>query len=89
MLMDNWQPLLLGSGADSLCILLCHAVQWVTHAFCHANWQHLSMNLFNLCVFGKVCEAVLGGTWGFGSQQLHRACQRPKRQLSLPWQGLA
>lgn len=26
--------------------------QWVTHAFCHANFNHLSMNLFNLCVFG-------------------------------------
>jgi membrane associated rhomboid family serine protease len=26
--------------------------QWITHAFCHANFQHLSMNLFNLCVFG-------------------------------------
>jgi hypothetical protein len=37
------------------CAVLCCAVQWVTHAFCHANWQHLSMNLFNLCVFGKVC----------------------------------
>jgi hypothetical protein len=36
------------------CAVLCHAVQWVTHAFCHANWGHLSMNLFNLCVFGKV-----------------------------------
>jgi hypothetical protein len=44
------------------CCCFVHAapvscVQWVTHAFCHANWQHLSMNLFNLCVFGKVCRA--------------------------------
>eukprot|EP00878_Enallax_costatus_P025105 GHUV01026826.1.p1 GENE.GHUV01026826.1~~GHUV01026826.1.p1 ORF type:complete len:177 (+),score=51.92 GHUV01026826.1:225-755(+) len=34
--------------------------QWITHAFCHANWQHLSMNLFNLCVFGKMVEETEG-----------------------------
>lgn len=39
--------------------------QWVTHAFCHANWGHLSMNLFNLCVFGKLVEETEGasGVW--------------------------
>jgi membrane associated rhomboid family serine protease len=41
---------------SSCCVMLCRAVQWVTHAFCHANWGHLSMNLFNLCVFGKVSQ---------------------------------
>lgn len=34
--------------------------QWITHAFCHANWEHLSMNLFNLCVFGKLVEETEG-----------------------------
>eukprot|EP00775_Hariotina_reticulata_P012482 gene12482-12616_t len=34
--------------------------QWITHAFCHANWSHLSMNLFNLCVFGKMVEETEG-----------------------------
>eukprot|EP00879_Flechtneria_rotunda_P019168 GHRR01020124.1.p1 GENE.GHRR01020124.1~~GHRR01020124.1.p1 ORF type:complete len:263 (+),score=65.81 GHRR01020124.1:149-937(+) len=37
--------------------------QWITHAFCHANWSHLSMNLFNLCVFGKMVEET-EGTFG-------------------------
>lgn len=35
------------------------ALQWVTHAFCHANWTHLSMNAFNLVVFGKVRQQRL------------------------------
>jgi len=39
--------------------------QWVTHAFCHANWSHLSMNLFNLCVFGKLVEETEGGSGGW------------------------
>ncbi|KAF6257841.1 rhomboid-like protease [Scenedesmus sp. NREL 46B-D3] len=34
--------------------------QWITHAFCHANFSHLSMNLFNLCVFGKMVEETEG-----------------------------
>ena len=29
----------------------------------HANWQHLSANLFNLCVFGKLVEET-EGAWG-------------------------
>ncbi|KAG2488436.1 hypothetical protein HYH03_012943 [Edaphochlamys debaryana] len=34
--------------------------QFVTHAFCHGSWQHLSGNLFNLCVFGKMVEESEG-----------------------------
>jgi membrane associated rhomboid family serine protease len=32
----------------------------LTHAFCHANWQHLSANLFPLLVFGKLIEETEG-----------------------------
>lgn len=45
--------------------------QWVTHAFCHANWNHLSMNLFNLCVFGKLVEETEGS---FGVVFTYVAC---------------
>jgi hypothetical protein len=55
-------------------LLFCQAVQenlldhasgpalsfWCLQAFCHANWSHLSMNLFNLCVFGKMVEETEG-----------------------------
>ncbi|PNW71689.1 hypothetical protein CHLRE_16g664801v5 [Chlamydomonas reinhardtii] len=34
--------------------------QWGTHLFCHANFAHLSGNLFNLCVFGKMVEETEG-----------------------------
>ncbi|PSR91245.1 Rhomboid-like protein [Actinidia chinensis var. chinensis] len=30
--------------------------QFVTSTFCHANWQHLSSNLFFLYIFGKLVE---------------------------------
>jgi hypothetical protein len=75
--------------------VLFHAVQWVTHAFCHANWGHLSMNLFNLCVFGKVgpnksaeltCPAHRGACIGVqsGSEactQQSTCAQRGQHQL--------
>lgn len=32
----------------------------LTHAFAHANWQHLSANLFPLLVFGKLIEETEG-----------------------------
>ena len=32
--------------------------QFLTHAFCHGSYEHLSGNLFNLVVFGKL---VRGG----------------------------
>lgn len=32
----------------------------VTHAFAHANWQHLSANLFPLLIFGKLIEETEG-----------------------------
>jgi membrane associated rhomboid family serine protease len=32
----------------------------VTHAFAHANWQHLSANLFPLLIFGKLVEETEG-----------------------------
>ena len=35
--------------------------QFVTSAFCHANAQHLSSNMFPLLVFGKSVEEELGG----------------------------
>ncbi|GLC45299.1 hypothetical protein PLESTM_001717500 [Pleodorina starrii] len=34
--------------------------QFVTHMFCHGNFAHLSGNLFNLCVFGKMVEETEG-----------------------------
>lgn len=34
--------------------------QFVTHLFCHGSWAHLSGNLFNLCVFGKMVEETEG-----------------------------
>ncbi|EFJ44375.1 hypothetical protein VOLCADRAFT_106417 [Volvox carteri f. nagariensis] len=34
--------------------------QFLTHMFCHGNWAHLSGNLFNLCVFGKMVEETEG-----------------------------
>lgn len=32
----------------------------MTHLFCHGSWAHLSGNLFNLCVFGKMVEETEG-----------------------------
>lgn len=39
--------------------------QFVTSAFCHASWEHLSSNLFLLYVFGKLVEEQEGaiGVW--------------------------
>ncbi|GLI71632.1 hypothetical protein VaNZ11_016905 [Volvox africanus] len=34
--------------------------QFITHMFCHGNLAHLSGNLFNLCVFGKMVEETEG-----------------------------
>ncbi|GFR46011.1 hypothetical protein Agub_g7489 [Astrephomene gubernaculifera] len=34
--------------------------QFLSHLFCHADWSHLSGNLFNLCVFGKMVEETEG-----------------------------
>jgi membrane associated rhomboid family serine protease len=30
--------------------------QFVTNTFCHANWSHLSGNIFFLYIFGKLVE---------------------------------
>ncbi|CAM8892328.1 unnamed protein product [Rhodiola kirilowii] len=39
--------------------------QFVTSTFCHANWAHLSSNLFFLYIFGKLVEEEEGnfGLW--------------------------
>lgn len=37
--------------------------QWVTHLFCHGSIEHLSSNLFQLCVFGRFVEDT-EGPWG-------------------------
>eukprot|EP01025_Chloroclados_australasicus_P038956 TRINITY_DN4019_c1_g1_i1.p1 TRINITY_DN4019_c1_g1~~TRINITY_DN4019_c1_g1_i1.p1 ORF type:complete len:203 (-),score=12.38 TRINITY_DN4019_c1_g1_i1:343-951(-) len=37
--------------------------QFITCGFCHANFQHLSSNLFMLYVFGKIVEQE-EGFWG-------------------------
>lgn len=39
--------------------------QFVTSTFCHANWNHLSSNLFFLYIFGKLVEEEEGsfGLW--------------------------
>ena len=39
--------------------------QWITSIFCHANWAHLSGNIFFLYVFGKIVEEEEGffGVW--------------------------
>ncbi|KAL8138594.1 hypothetical protein V2J09_004595 [Rumex salicifolius] len=34
--------------------------QFITAAFCHANWNHLSSNLFFLYIFGKLVEEEEG-----------------------------
>ncbi|KAL9331123.1 hypothetical protein ACSQ67_000733 [Phaseolus vulgaris] len=34
--------------------------QFVTATFCHANWKHLSSNLFFLYIFGKLVEEEEG-----------------------------
>ncbi|KAI8469908.1 MAG: hypothetical protein J3K34DRAFT_459159 [Monoraphidium minutum] len=54
--------------------------QWVTHAFCHASWGHLSMNLFNLCVFGKLVEETEGA---FGLVFTYIACALGAAGLSV------
>lgn len=38
-----------------------HWWQFLTHMFCHGNFQHLSSNLFHLCVFGRFVEETEGG----------------------------
>ncbi|KAK1312518.1 hypothetical protein QJS10_CPA07g00734 [Acorus calamus] len=39
--------------------------EFITSAFCHANWNHLSSNLFFLYIFGKLVEEEEGnfGLW--------------------------
>lgn len=39
--------------------------QFVTATFCHANWNHLSANLFFVYIFGKLVEELEGsfGVW--------------------------
>ncbi|KAE8732626.1 nudix hydrolase 19 [Hibiscus syriacus] len=39
--------------------------QFITSTFCHANWKHLSSNLFFLYIFGKLVEEEEGnfGLW--------------------------
>ena len=39
--------------------------QFVTSIFCHANWAHLSGNIFFLYIFGKIVEEEEGafGVW--------------------------
>jgi len=39
--------------------------QFITATFCHANWEHLSSNLFFLYIFGKLVEEEEGnfGLW--------------------------
>ncbi|KAK8496146.1 hypothetical protein V6N13_098132 [Hibiscus sabdariffa] len=39
--------------------------QFITATFCHANWKHLSSNLFFLYIFGKLVEEEEGnfGLW--------------------------
>ena len=37
--------------------------QFVTHMFCHGSLEHLSSNLFQLCVFGRFVEDT-EGPWG-------------------------
>nr|KJB54852.1 hypothetical protein B456_009G051800 [Gossypium raimondii] len=34
--------------------------QFITSTFCHANWKHLSSNLFFLYIFGKLVEEEEG-----------------------------
>lgn len=37
-----------------------HWWQFLTAAFCHASWDHLSSNLFMLYTFGKIVEEEEG-----------------------------
>lgn len=39
--------------------------QFITAAFCHANWEHLTGNAFSLLIFGKIVEEEEGvlGVW--------------------------
>jgi hypothetical protein len=77
-----------------------HWWQFITHSFCHGSWNHLSMNLFNLCVFGKLvsstcCAAAAPGTTPHRRHMHGRACQQgsgcaacsgPVRQIEpLAW----
>lgn len=65
-LADHW----MGWGSMKV-LYLNHAYpkwfQFVTCAFCHNSWQHLSGNAFFLYVFGRVVEEEEGpwGLWGF------------------------
>jgi membrane associated rhomboid family serine protease len=34
--------------------------QFISHQFCHGNLQHISSNLFQLCVFGRFVEETEG-----------------------------
>ena len=36
--------------------------QYVTSAFCHASWEHLSSNAFMLLIFGRIVEEEVGTT---------------------------
>ena len=38
-----------------------HWWQFLTNSFCHANWAHLSSNMFGLYVFGRSVEEDEGG----------------------------
>eukprot|EP00195_Chlamydomonas_chlamydogama_P011468 CAMPEP_0202905298 /NCGR_PEP_ID=MMETSP1392-20130828/33490_1 /ASSEMBLY_ACC=CAM_ASM_000868 /TAXON_ID=225041 /ORGANISM="Chlamydomonas chlamydogama, Strain SAG 11-48b" /LENGTH=133 /DNA_ID=CAMNT_0049593329 /DNA_START=300 /DNA_END=698 /DNA_ORIENTATION=+ len=45
--------------------------QYLTHQFCHGSLQHLSSNLFQLCVFGRFVEETEGG---FGVMAIFLVC---------------
>ncbi len=48
-------------------VLKCEARRWqfITAAFAHASWEHLSSNIFMLYVFGRIVEEEEGalGVW--------------------------
>jgi len=62
--LDHW-----GGVAAVKSLYLNHARpawwQFVTSTFCHANWAHLSSNIFFLYIFGKLVEEEEGtfGVW--------------------------
>lgn len=68
--------------------------QFVSCAFCHGSWQHLSSNLFGLYVFGREVEND-GGALGFASTYLFTAAGAsiasylllPRNSLSLGASG--
>ena len=75
---------LLDTGALALNQMRPTWSQYVTSLFCHYNWGHLSSNLFQLYVFGKIVEEEEGIVGVLLSYLITGVCANIASVLLLP-----